>query len=96
LNSPIKRVFYLSKEGTDREHEVQLPANSQVLHGIRDAGAVVYGVGSLYTSIVPSLVLQVCPVSNVPPSLPACCHQSRAASCRAGATWLSRAAYTEW
>ena len=30
LESPIQRVFYLSKEGTDREHEVVLPAHAQV------------------------------------------------------------------
>jgi hypothetical protein len=29
LESAIRRVFYLSKEGTDREHEVALPAHSQ-------------------------------------------------------------------
>lgn len=58
LPSPIKRIFYLAKEGTDREHEVQLPANAAVLSALADVGAVVYGVGSLYTSIAPSLVLQ--------------------------------------
>ena len=58
LSSPIKRVFYLAKEATDREHEVQLPANAAALAALSRVGAVVYGVGSLYTSIAPSLVLQ--------------------------------------
>jgi 2-phospho-L-lactate transferase CofD len=51
-------VFYLSNEGTHREHEVSLAANAQLCGALRAADAVVYGVGSLYTSIAPSLVLR--------------------------------------
>jgi hypothetical protein len=96
LPSPIRRVFYLSREGTgqvregrgearrqeasaagratppanprlrawltaDRvrvqEHEVFPPANSQVLTELGRADCVVYGMGSLYTSICPSLCI---------------------------------------
>jgi hypothetical protein len=58
LPAAIKRVFYLSNEGTHREHEVCLSANSQVLSHLHEANAIIYGVGSLYTSIAPSLVLK--------------------------------------
>lgn len=58
LPAAIRRVFYLANEGTHREHEVQLPANSVALAALARADAVVYAVGSLYTSIVPSLALR--------------------------------------
>ena len=58
LESPIRRVYYLTKEGSDPEHEVSLPANSALLQELAACGAVVYGVGSLYTSLAPSLVLR--------------------------------------
>lgn len=58
LQSPIRRVFYLTKEGSDPEHEVSLPANSALLQELAGADAIIYGVGSLYTSLAPSLVLR--------------------------------------
>lgn len=57
LQSPIRRVFYLSSEGTNLEHEVYLPANSIALSEIEKSDAIIYGMGSLYTSICPSLIL---------------------------------------
>ena len=57
LGAPIKRVFYLSSEGTHREHEVYPRVNPRVLETIGECEAVVYGMGSLYTSLCPSLVL---------------------------------------
>lgn len=57
LPSPIRRVFYLSHEGTGQEHEVLPPANPRIMSEIKDADAIVYGIGSLYTSICPSLIL---------------------------------------
>lgn len=32
LPSPVRRVFYLSREGTGQEHEVSPPPNPRVLH----------------------------------------------------------------
>eukprot|EP00892_Ulva_mutabilis_P009367 jgi/Ulvmu1/6802/UM031_0003.1 len=58
LPAAVRRVFYLATEGTHREHEVQLPANSVALAALGRADAVVYAVGSLYTSIAPSLALR--------------------------------------
>lgn len=57
LPSPIRRVFYLSREGTGREHEVSPAPNPHVIADISRADAVVYGMGSLYTSICPTLIL---------------------------------------
>eukprot|EP00879_Flechtneria_rotunda_P022704 GHRR01023978.1.p1 GENE.GHRR01023978.1~~GHRR01023978.1.p1 ORF type:complete len:373 (+),score=108.01 GHRR01023978.1:159-1277(+) len=57
LSSPIRRVFYLSREGTGQEHEVSPPPNPHVLLDIQRADAVVYGMGSLFTSICPTLIL---------------------------------------
>lgn len=59
MASPIRRIFYLSSEGNGREHEVFPRANQRVLLEIAEADAIVYGMGSLYTSICPSLVLPV-------------------------------------
>lgn len=59
LAAPIRRIFYLSAEGTMREHEVFPPPNPRLLTQVDTADALVYGMGSLYTSICPSLVLKV-------------------------------------
>ncbi|CAK9192459.1 unnamed protein product [Sphagnum troendelagicum] len=56
LPSPIKRIFYMSSEGTNLLHEVFPVVNSTVLEQLIQVDAVVYGIGSLYTSICPSLV----------------------------------------
>lgn len=58
LSSPIKRVFYLSSEGTGQEHEVSPHPNPRVLTELQQADSIVYGMGSLYTSICPALCLQ--------------------------------------
>ena len=42
-----------------REHEVFPPPNPRLLAQVDCADAIVYGMGSLYTSICPSLVLKV-------------------------------------
>ncbi|XXG95152.1 putative cation-transporting ATPase 1 [Hypoxylon texense] len=52
LPARIERIWYINPYG----HEIFPPANAKVLSAIRAARAVVYSVGSLYTSIVPSLV----------------------------------------
>ena len=56
LPSPVRRVLYLSTEETDELHEVFPRVNPAVLQRIASADAVVYGVGSLWSSICPSLV----------------------------------------
>jgi 2-phospho-L-lactate transferase/gluconeogenesis factor (CofD/UPF0052 family) len=58
LPSPIRRVFYLSREGTGREHEVAPRANPRVTEQLSRCDAVVYAMGSLYTSICPALCLE--------------------------------------
>lgn len=60
LSAPIRRIFYLSAEGTMREHEVFPPPNPRLLQAVNTADAIVYGMGSLYTSICPSLILKAC------------------------------------
>lgn len=58
LPAPVKRVFYLSAEGDAQEHEVAPLPNQRMLMELARAEAVIYGMGSLYTSICPSLVLK--------------------------------------
>ncbi|OTA63271.1 UPF0052-domain-containing protein [Hypoxylon sp. EC38] len=54
LPARIERIWYINPYG----HEIWPLANPKVLEAIRHAGAVIYSIGSLYTSIVPSLVLR--------------------------------------
>ena len=58
LPAPIRRVLYLGSLQTSQMEEV-MPANPSVLAQLQAADAVVYGIGSLYTSICPSLILVV-------------------------------------
>mmetsp|Transcript_32403 Transcript_32403/g.103109 ORF Transcript_32403/g.103109 Transcript_32403/m.103109 type:complete len:556 (+) Transcript_32403:35-1702(+) len=61
LSSPIRRVFYLGSLGdgaSSEEHEVFPAVNPRVLQEVGGAELVVYAMGSLYTSICPSLTLQ--------------------------------------
>lgn len=58
LPSPIKRIFYLSTEGERQEHEVAPATNKRMLSDLLKADAIIYGMGSLYTSLCPSLVLK--------------------------------------
>lgn len=58
LDSPVRRIFYLSTEGDTKEHEVAPLANPRVMTELERADAIVYGMGSLYTSICPSLILK--------------------------------------
>ncbi|KAL6867011.1 hypothetical protein J3F83DRAFT_739669 [Trichoderma novae-zelandiae] len=50
----IDRIWYINPYG----QEMRLPANPRVLDALRGAHAVVYSIGSLFTSLVPSLVLK--------------------------------------
>ncbi|KAK9267752.1 hypothetical protein L1049_010186 [Liquidambar formosana] len=57
LPSRIKRVFYMSSEGSNLLHEVFPTANPTVLDQLSNVDCIVYAMGSLFTSICPSLVL---------------------------------------
>jgi len=55
LPSRIDRIWYINPYG----HEIWPPANPKVTSTLlSSASAVIYSIGSLYTSIVPSLVLR--------------------------------------
>ncbi|KAH7343066.1 hypothetical protein BKA65DRAFT_587408 [Rhexocercosporidium sp. MPI-PUGE-AT-0058] len=54
LPSRIERIWYINPYG----QEMRPAPNPKVLSSIAEASAVVYSIGSLYTSIVPCLVLR--------------------------------------
>ena len=54
LPAPIERIWYINPYG----QEIRPRANPKAVAAVRGAAAVVYSVGSLYTSIVPSVVLR--------------------------------------
>lgn len=54
LPARIERLWYINPYG----QEIRLAANPAVLSALSSAQAVIYSIGSLYTSIVPSLVLK--------------------------------------
>jgi 2-phospho-L-lactate transferase/gluconeogenesis factor (CofD/UPF0052 family) len=54
LPARIERLWYINPYG----QEIRLAANTMVLNALNEAQAIIYSIGSLYTSIVPSLVLK--------------------------------------
>ncbi|EAW13127.1 gluconeogenesis factor YvcK family protein [Aspergillus clavatus NRRL 1] len=54
LPSRITRIWYINPYG----QEIRPPANPRVLESLRDSQAIIYSIGSLYTSLIPSLVLR--------------------------------------
>lgn len=50
----IERVWYINPYG----HEIWPVANPKVLGALEDSETVVYSIGSLYTSIIPSVILR--------------------------------------
>lgn len=54
LPARIERLWYINPYG----QEIRIGANPMVLSALDDAQAIIYSIGSLYTSIVPSLVLK--------------------------------------
>lgn len=54
LPARIERVWYINPYG----QEMRPPPNPKVLEAIGAAEAIIYSIGSLYTSIVPSLILE--------------------------------------
>jgi cathepsin L len=55
LDSPIRRVLYLSAES---DHEVRPVLHQEVASRLQIAQVVIYGVGSLYTSLCACLVVK--------------------------------------
>lgn len=53
LPARIERLWYINPYG----QEIRLPANPRVLEALARSKAVVYSIGSLFTSLVPSLIL---------------------------------------
>ncbi|KAI1109587.1 UPF0052 domain protein [Nemania sp. NC0429] len=54
LPSRISRIWYINPYG----HEIYPLANPKVVSSITHSSAVIYSIGSLYTSLVPSLILR--------------------------------------
>ncbi|KAI8623416.1 UPF0052-domain-containing protein [Xylariaceae sp. FL1651] len=54
LPARIERIWYINPYG----HEIWPLANPKVVSAIEQARAVIYSIGSLYTSLVPSLILR--------------------------------------
>jgi 2-phospho-L-lactate transferase/gluconeogenesis factor (CofD/UPF0052 family) len=54
LPAPIERVWYINPYG----QEMLPPANPRVVSTIQHAQAVIYSIGSLFTSIIPSIILK--------------------------------------
>ncbi|KAI9851512.1 MAG: hypothetical protein M1838_003466 [Thelocarpon superellum] len=54
LPARIERIWYINPFG----HEIRPPANPRVLDALRAADSIVYSIGSLYTSIIPCLILK--------------------------------------
>lgn len=54
LPARIERLWYINPYG----QEIRPPANAQVVDALENAACVVYSIGSLYTSIVPNLILR--------------------------------------
>ncbi|KAL2357500.1 hypothetical protein BJ546DRAFT_964350 [Cryomyces antarcticus] len=54
LPARIERLYYINPYG----QEMRLPANPRVIDAISSSQSIIYSIGSLYTSIIPSLVLR--------------------------------------
>jgi 2-phospho-L-lactate transferase/gluconeogenesis factor (CofD/UPF0052 family) len=54
LPARIERVWYINPYG----HEIWPVANPKVIDAIRQSRTVIYSIGSLYTSIIPSIILR--------------------------------------
>jgi hypothetical protein len=54
LPARIERIWYINPFG----QEIRLQANPRVLSALSEAQAIIYSIGSLYTSLVPSLILK--------------------------------------
>lgn len=50
----IDRLWYINPYG----QEIRIPANPRVLEALRSANTIIYSIGSLFTSLIPNLVLK--------------------------------------
>lgn len=66
LSARIERIWYINPYG----QEIRPPANPKVVQAVSEAEAVVYSIGSLYTSIIPCLILRSIPAAISCPSIP--------------------------
>lgn len=54
LPSRIDRIWYINPYG----QEIRIPANPRVLDAVHSSHTVIYSIGSLFTSLIPNLVLR--------------------------------------
>lgn len=54
LSSRIDRLWYINPYG----QEIRIPANPRVIEALRSSHTVVYSIGSLFTSLIPNIVLK--------------------------------------
>lgn len=54
LPARIERLWYINPYG----QEIRPPANPRVITALQNAQAIIYSIGSLWTSIIPSIVLK--------------------------------------
>ena len=54
LPSRIERLWYINPYG----QEMSCPANPRVLEALSKSSTVIYSIGSLFTSIIPSIILR--------------------------------------
>jgi 2-phospho-L-lactate transferase/gluconeogenesis factor (CofD/UPF0052 family) len=66
LQSRIERIWYINPYG----QEMRLNANPKVTEALQQAQCVVYSIGSLYTSIIPNLVLRGVGDALMSPAIP--------------------------
>jgi 2-phospho-L-lactate transferase/gluconeogenesis factor (CofD/UPF0052 family) len=54
LPARIERLWYINPYG----QEITIPANPRVIDAVNSSSCIIYSIGSLFTSIIPSLVLR--------------------------------------
>ncbi|KAF2190268.1 UPF0052-domain-containing protein [Zopfia rhizophila CBS 207.26] len=54
LPAKIERIWYINPYG----QEIRPPANPRVVEALKECQTVIYSIGSLYTSIIPSIILK--------------------------------------
>jgi hypothetical protein len=54
LPARIERLWYINPYG----QEIRIPTNSRVIAALKEASCIIYSIGSLFTSLIPSLVLR--------------------------------------
>ncbi|OCK78005.1 UPF0052-domain-containing protein [Lepidopterella palustris CBS 459.81] len=54
LPARIERIWYINPYG----QEIRVAANPKVVHALSECHCIIYSIGSLYTSIIPSIILK--------------------------------------